>query len=130
MKSFFYVLFMTAGAVGFFGSANSANADKALYFHRSDTTISQKHADAKQCADLTFKKMPNSDGTENLFISTAIKCMRDKGYGFGFFLVCESNTVPKSLLPILRDKSRPPRDGACVIQVTERAGNLIYPGEQ
>ncbi|MDU8943545.1 hypothetical protein [Ovoidimarina sediminis] len=126
----FYSVSFAAGVVGLSVLPGAARADSAVYFYRANTTIEQKHADATRCADLAQKKMPNADSTNVDFITAVIQCMRSKKYSFGVFPECESKAVQKSLVPILRNKSRPPREGACVIQVTGRTGNLVYADEQ
>lgn len=58
------------------------------------------------------------------------KCMASKGYKIASVPNCPSGAVSADVRQSLSGKLRAPVEGSCVVGLTERSGNIVYPNER
>lgn len=56
-------------------------------------------------------------------------CMANKGWTVYELENCDPEKVPATLREKLNGRLRPPKEGACYLPLTPRAGNIVYPSE-
>ncbi len=69
------------------------------------------------------------DANSKLRASYFARCLAARGYGVVELPKCDRSKVPSELLQKLSSKQRPPREDACYVPITERAGNVVYASE-
>lgn len=69
------------------------------------------------------------DANSELRASYFARCLVARGYNVIDLPKCDSSKVPEELLRKLSGKQRPPREDACYLPVTSRAGNVVYASE-
>lgn len=70
------------------------------------------------------------DANDEMRNEYVVRCMAGKGYQFSEFPRCASKSVPEGLAQTLTGKLRAPREGACIVSVDGKSGNLVYPEER
>jgi hypothetical protein len=71
------------------------------------------------------------DANANLRSDYYNRCLAAKGYSVVTLPLCPSTTVvPEQLKQTLMTQVRAPAEGACIIDVTNRVGNLLYANER
>lgn len=69
------------------------------------------------------------DANESLRNEYYGNCMAQKGWSVLRLPNCDPSLVPADLKAKLMGKLRQPKEGACFLRLTERAGNIVYPSE-
>lgn len=69
------------------------------------------------------------DANSKLRATYFARCLASRGYQVVELPRCDSSKVPPELLQALAGKQRLPKEGACYIALTERAGNIVYNSE-
>ncbi|SFJ43444.1 hypothetical protein SAMN04487991_2158 [Celeribacter neptunius] len=69
------------------------------------------------------------DANKNLRNEYYARCMVGRGWQVFEVPDCDPKKVPMDLREKLMGKLRQPAEGSCYIQLTERAGNIVYPSE-
>lgn len=69
------------------------------------------------------------DANSELRATYFARCLAARGYNVVDLPKCDIKKVPADLLTKLQGKQRPPREDACYVPVTTRAGNIVYESE-
>ncbi|MGP3726394.1 hypothetical protein SAMN05421763_1145 [[Luteovulum] sphaeroides subsp. megalophilum] len=69
------------------------------------------------------------DANSELRATYFARCLASRGYSVVELPKCDRAKVPAEVLQKLAGKQRPPREDACYVAITERAGNVVYASE-
>lgn len=69
------------------------------------------------------------DANSELRRGYVARCLASKGYSAVRLPICDTSKIPQSVLQRLSGSQRPPQDGACIVPITQNAGNVLYQNE-